>query len=205
MVLMKAINFTKAHSLSMIIQDQRTTLQNNIYLRSEQNLEMHFCNKTIQNFQTNWYNGSEYLYEFLTVLKSLNCPQFKQECKQKTYAFTEFTSLMYLQFCNQTELQSMCFNNLQRTVQNHSKKNLSSTTWDKLIVELDNVSSFNAKEIEDPCVQVSMFDPKNIYQFVEVLNVFAPFCSIVWCGIDERIFKTENVSLWTCMPQRYYQ
>ena len=200
-VLTSILHTVKTQLPSVIAKDSINQLQNQ-NLQTQRIQELNECNMTLNNFQRYWYYDSSYLYKFLSTLKSMNCPQFEQECKRKTYAFSEFTSLMYLKFCNHVELQNKCFSTLKKIVQNHSQQNLSLATWKILKNELENISSINIDELENSCVQIAMFEKRYADHFVEVKNFLVPFCSFTWCGFNEQMFESKKISFWRCMPQR---
>lgn len=170
-----------------------------IYQRTE---ELKLCNKTVNEFQEYWYDGNFYLYEYLAILKSLQCPQFQTECQQQTYAFTEFTNLMYLRFCDQIKLEDKCLETLKKLVRKYSSENVTATTWNDVVDVVDSISRFKNEDLKNSCLQIAMFKTKNDSQFVEIIDVVVPFCSIVWCGFDEMVFH-QDVSLWTCLKPRY--
>ena len=200
-VLISILHTVKTQLPSIIAQDSINQSQNQ-NLQAQRIQELNDCNMTLNNFHRYWYNDSSYLFQFLSTLKSMNCPQFKQECERKTYSLSKFTSLMYLKFCNHVELQDKCFSTLKKIVQNHSQQNLSLATWKILENELENITSFNIDELENSCVQIAMLKEAEANHFVEVKNLFVPFCSFTWCGFDKRMFESKKISFWRCMPQR---
>ena len=199
--LISALHTVKTQFLPMIRHDSINQSQNQ-NLQAQRTQVLNGCNITLNNFHRYWYYDSSYLHKFLSTLKSMNCPQFKEECERKTYALSEFTSLMYLKFCNHVELQDKCFNTLKKIVQNHSQQNLSLATWKILKNELENIASFNIDELENSCVQIAILKETEATHFVEVKSLFVPFCSFTWCGFDKRMFESKIISFWRCMPQR---
>ena len=129
-------------------------------------------------------NPEGYLWTYLDALKSYDSSQFSQECQEQTYAFTEFTQLVYLRFCNGSKLEKRCFDNLRNIV---DRKNVLNT-WNDLIHNV-NLPQIDDADLINPCLQVAMLDKAILTQsrFHEVIAL-VPFCSVVWCGFDEDVF-----------------
>ena len=107
---------------------------------------------------------------------------------------------MYLEFCNKPELMKQCSNEVESVLQKQSRMNKSGS-WNELVDKI-NFSELNEEELEKPCLQVAMFNYHEApYRYVEIVDIYVPFCSIVWCGFENVIFQSKTISVWTCMPQ----
>ena len=160
------------------------------------------CNIIVEDFSKNWHDGSRYLSRFLDNLQSLNCPQFEEVCSKQAFAFTKFTSLMYLKFCNESELMKQCFDAVENILQKQSRMKVSGL-WGEIVNNI-NFLELNEEELKNPCLQVAMYDQNGTnFQYAEVIDIYVPFCSIVWCGFADVVFQSKRISVWTCMPQRW--
>ena len=70
--------------------------------------EIHCCQSIIENLYTNWSNQGAYLSRTLATLKAWNCPQFDEVCLNQWLAFTDYSSLVYDRFCNESSLIERC-------------------------------------------------------------------------------------------------
>ena len=189
--LVKSQNSSSSFESSCEFIDENNFMQN-------RNLTLDCCSFSVRIFYREWSRGRRSLSTFLNNLKSWQCPQFDEECKRQTFAYNDFTKFVYLKFCQPFKLEKKCFNNLQ-TVHQKEAVNNSSLEWKNLI--RINYSKLNANNLLDPCVQVGMLESaqKQKRVFYEVIEAFVPFCSFVWCGFDETILKSKEISVWTCM------
>ena len=166
--------------------------------------ELECCHTLVSNYCSNVSSHDRYLSTFLESLQTWNCPQFKQECERLTFNYTDFTSLMYLRFCNRSQMEEQCYDDIQTMV---TKQNTTSraraSAFDELVSKLDLIS-LNNQDLMNPCVQVAMYDIDSggHGHFHEIIEPIVPFCSFVWCGFDENIFINQKVSTWTCLPSR---
>ena len=166
--------------------------------------ELECCQTIVSNNYTNVASHDWYLTTFLESLKTWNCPQFEQECKRPTFNYTDFTSLMYLRFCNRSQMEEQCCDDIQAMVtKQNTTSRATASTFDELVSKLDLIS-LNNQDLMNPCLQVAMYDidSGSHVHFHEIIEPFVPFCSFVWCGFDENIFINQKVTLWTCLPNR---
>ena len=149
------------------------------------------------------HNG--YLSTFLESLHTWKCPQFQQECKRRTFNYTDFTSLMYLRFCNRSQMEAQCYNDILSIVtkQNNGIQ-IKTGKFSQLVSKL-NLNTLSEEDLMNPCVQVGMYDSdsRNQSAYYEIIKTTVPFCSFVWCGFDENTFTKKNVTAWTCMSRRW--
>ena len=112
----------------------------------------------VNNYYTNVSSHDRYLSTFLESLQTWNCPQFDQECKRRTFNYTDFTSLMYLRFCNRSQMEERCYDDIQTmmTKQNTTSR-ATTSTFDEFVSKLDLIS-LNNQDLMNPCVQVAMYD-----------------------------------------------
>ena len=161
------------------------------------------CDQVVKQYYKTW-SSRFYLSSFLEILHRRNCPQFKQECKRRTFNFTDFTSLMYSRFCNRSQMEEQCYDDIRSMVikQNNAIET-TRRTFDELVLKLD-LSILSNEDLMNPCVQVAMYnaDPRGRGQYYEVINSKVPFCEAVWCGLDKDIASSKHISDWSCMPTR---
>ena len=72
-----------------------------------------FCNCTYKNFRRRYNVANLKLTSFLKKLKTWNCPQFKEECKNRYFDFNRFTFLVYEKFCNNSNFKRVCSKELR--------------------------------------------------------------------------------------------
>ena len=139
-----------------------------------------------------------YLSRYLETLRIQNCSQFLQECRTQVYASTQFSKLVYLRFCNRSQLEERCFDEIHKIVQPNNPQ----TTWRNLIQGLNNRRIDN-ENLVSPCLQVATLDKASLTNgyFHEVMAT-VPFCSLVWCGFDEDTFIGKEITLWNCIASR---
>ena len=70
--------------------------------------ELHCCQNIINNLYTNWSYQGAYLSRTLATLKAWNCPEFDEVCSNRSLAFTDYSSLVYDRFCNESNLIQRC-------------------------------------------------------------------------------------------------
>ena len=73
-----------------------------------QTQKLHCCQNIIKNLYTNWSNQGAYLSRTLATLKAWNCSQFDEVCSNRWLAFTDYSSLVYDRFCNESSLMQKC-------------------------------------------------------------------------------------------------
>ena len=156
------------------------------------------CDLVVDSVYTDWTINDNSLSIFLEILKSRNCSQFEHECRRRTFGFTNFTELVYLRYCNSTEMERRCIDEIQNIVERRTDTLFPS--WKILLDNLDPVSS-SSDELLQPCVQIAMLDqfPSSRGNFFE-LTAIPPFCEVVWCGFDKSVLLTRDFSVWKCIP-----
>ena len=171
----------------------------------EENNRIHIecCDQVVKQYYEAW-SSRFYLSSFLEILQRQNCPQFEQECERRTFNFTDFTSLMYLRFCNQSQMEEQCHDDIW-TIATKQNKAIQTTkrTFDELVSKL-KINILSNQDLLNPCVQVAMYDTdsRNSGQYHEVINPQIPFCETVWCGFNKNIAIFKHISDWSCMPTR---
>ena len=156
--------------------------------------ELECCQTVIHNCYTKVSSHDRYLSTFLESLQTWNCPQFKQECQRRTFDYTEFTSLMYLRFCNRSKVEEQCYDDIQSIVTKQNTAFQTTTSnFNELVSKLDLIS-LNNQNLLNPCVQVAMYDidVRGHGQFYEIIQPIVPFCSFVWCGFDENVLSIKR-------------
>ena len=167
--------------------------------------ELECCETVVHEYYySNRKPHNRYLSRFLETLQTWECPQFQHECERATFNYTDFTSLIYLRFCNQSLLEAQCFDDVLR-IATKQKIVVQSTirTFSQLVSKFKLIT-FTEEDLMNPCVQVGMYDSDSGRQgqYHEIIEPFVPFCSFVWCGFDENTFIQKNIAPWTCMPSR---
>ena len=70
--------------------------------------ELQCCQEIIEDLFISWSNQGAYLTRTLATLKAWNCPEFDEVCSNRSLAFTDYTSLVYDRFCNESSLIQQC-------------------------------------------------------------------------------------------------
>ena len=70
--------------------------------------ELQCCQTIIEDLYTNWSNQGAYLSRTLATLKAWNCTQFDKVCSNRLLSFTDYSSLVYDRFCNESSLIQKC-------------------------------------------------------------------------------------------------
>ena len=157
------------------------------------------CDFIVKDFRANWYRGTRYLSKFLYDLKFLNCSQFEEQCSKQTYRFTEFTSLMYMKFCNKSELMTKSYDKVKSGLLEQSNN---SQSWSKHFNK--TTVTLRKTKISKPCLQLAKYDQNQeskLNPLFEIVDICVPFCSVIWSGINRNFSNQEKLSLWTIMPQ----
>lgn len=165
-------------------------------------LMLQCCNSTVRSFYREWFTGRRSLSKFMANLKQWQCPQFKEECERQTFDYTDFTKMVYLKFCQPIELEKRCFRDLQEVAQTQAVS-AAPSKWNFLVQNI-NYTKLDHYQLLHPCVQVAMLDSAQSKgeHFHEVVEAFVPFCSFIWCGFDQNVLSSKDISVWTCMvPQ----
>ena len=145
-----------------------------------------------------------YLSTFLASLQTCKCPQFQQECERPTFNYTDFTSLIYLRFCNRSLMEAKCYDDiLSIMTKQNSGVQTTANKYSQLVSKL-NLLTLSEEDLMNPCVQVGMYDSDSGRrgQYHEIIEPFVPFCSFVWCGFNENVLIQKSVTPWTCMSSR---
>ena len=190
------IQFVKSENTTLLIQGFNCAEESR--LRQNRTEQLLCCNSTVNNFETSWFEGADFLSTYLSTLKALNCPQFEQECQEQTFAVSRFTTLVYLKFCNRSELETACIDDLRRIARDSE-----SSSWEEVTRQLDFAAATD-EELRDPCLQIAMLDSASSSQnsFHEVIDALIPFCAITWCGFNNDVINSRAVSVWTCISSR---
>ena len=73
-----------------------------------QTRKLQCCQTIIDNLYNSWYYQGAYLSRTLATLKAWNCPQFDEVCSNRLLSFTDYSSLVYDRFCNESSLIQKC-------------------------------------------------------------------------------------------------
>ena len=167
--------------------------------------ELKCCKAVVHGYyNSKRITNNGYLSTFLESLQTWNCPQFQQECERRTFNFTDFTSLMYMRFCNRSQLERQCYHDiLNIVIKQNNGSQITTSKFNQLVSTLSLIT-LTEEDLMNPCVQVAMYDSNSTIQghFHEIIEPDVPFCSFVWCGFNENIFTRKHVTPWTCMPSR---
>ena len=178
-------------------------VKENLIDQDSQNLttKENFCNFTVQDFYQNWFLGSRYLSTFLNTLESQNCTQFEIECKKQTFALNRFTTLLYSKFCNQSEYENLCINDVRDfTPTDFDEEVFLITLWMPLAKNMSTLQ-IGKSDLSNECLQVAMYNyNQSANRYFEIVDTYIPFCSAVWCGFDRKTIIQNKISFWTCLP-----
>ncbi|XP_078482101.1 LOW QUALITY PROTEIN: uncharacterized protein LOC100181847 [Ciona intestinalis] len=163
------------------------------------------CQVRVKDYRLYWSNGNEFLTRYLETLSEWSCPQFEEECRNKTYNFHPYATLVYSYFCDKNTFESTCYNTLESTLRKtHIPTNQTTkytrNNWSHLINQLRN-TSLSIQEALQPCIQVAMYEATkhNFGEFQEMVSVDVPTCGVVWCGFNASLTRS-GISPWSCMP-----
>ena len=161
------------------------------------------CKNIVYDYYTKFELHNRYLTTFLESLQALNCTEFKQQCERRTFNYTEFTSLIYLRFCNRSQMEAQCYDDILNVVTKQNNGIQIKSEFNQLVSKLYLIPP-NEEDLMNPCVQVAMYDGDsgNQSHYHEIIEPIVPLCSYVWCGFDESLFTEKYVAPWTCMPSR---
>nr|XP_039259405.1 uncharacterized protein LOC120335855 [Styela clava] len=163
------------------------------------------CRAEMRRYESRWSNGGYYLTTILDRLQRWGCYQFEYECKEPTWNFSEYTSLIYDRFCNHTVLEEKCVKTVQQVVQSYGfikplprKNKITEARWLVLAESLTS-SEMHLRDLVKPCIQVALFDKKDggVGRFHEIVEAYFPFCGIQWNGYDYDTAMYRDVSPWT--------
>ena len=204
-IVLHAMFFVKAdlHQLNCF-QNSSKCLHSALLTEDNSTTELACCETVVQDYYSTrkLYNG--YLSTFLATLQTWKCPQFQQECKRPTFNYTDFTSLIYLRFCNRSLMEAKCYDDILSIVTKQNSEVQTTTIKYSQLVSKLNLLTLSEEDLMKPCVQVAMYDGDagRPGHYHEIIELFVPFCSFVWCGFDENVFIKKNVAPWTCLSSR---
>ena len=184
--------------------------------------ELQCCEEVTRHYNFEWYLISSSLTSYLETLRQWNCPQFEEQCRSRTFAFTEFSSLVYDYFCNYTTLIEACLPRVIKTVTdmtkhsdfigNNSKINRKetlnisripenfslATMWENVIAKIDP-SMMSIEELKNPCIGIAQYDAEEVHNgsYQEVINFLVPSCELTWFGFSSASFRHHRISFWT--------
>uniref|UniRef100_H2YKB3 G-protein coupled receptors family 1 profile domain-containing protein n=1 Tax=Ciona savignyi TaxID=51511 RepID=H2YKB3_CIOSA len=133
-----------------------------------------------KEFHQNWAYRNYKLTAYLERLRLWECNEFEIECSRKTFAFTDFTKLVYERFC-------------QPKVFNNRSLDLKGSTVNKTVL----TEHISTPVLPDPYSQVVQYNPQRTY--VELNSHFALFCGIIWCGFDATEYQRLQASIGSCL------
>ena len=87
--------------------------------------ELQCCQTIFNNLYNSWYYQGAYLSRTLATLKAWNCPEFDEVCSDRLLAFTDYSSLVYDRFCNESSLIQRCSLVVTKVLSEIGKFNLS--------------------------------------------------------------------------------
>ena len=165
--------------------------------------ELECCETVVHDYYTKFEPRNRSLSTFLESLQTWNCSQFQQECERRTFNYTDFTSLMYLRFCNRSQMETQCHNDIHNIVTKKNSTDQNTSAFNQLVSKL-NLIALTEEDLMNPCVQVAMYDSDRTNQshYYEIIEPIVSFCWFVWCGFNEKVFTTKQVTPWTCMSSR---
>ena len=178
------------------------------------------CQLITIRYRFRWSVGQAYLTTYLQSLRSWGCPQFEEECRDRVYAFTDYSALMYDYYCNYTDFVRKCSNVVNSTYMRHRlgvvpsavpkndfKTNLDDVTliteWRNIVENLES-SYFSIEELTFPCMQVALYEAEqeHIGEYHEIVRSDLPSCGLSWCGIDGPTVRDRDITTWDCLPSR---
>ena len=185
---------------------------------------LYCCEEVTRSYNFDWFLMSASLTSFLETLRQWNCPQFEEQCKSRTFAFTEFSSLVYDYFCNYTTFVETCLPRVIETVAEISSRSDFTITdnnsitkqqnilgllrnpanvslmamWENVIAEIDP-SMMSIEELKNPCIGIAQYDAEEVHNgsYQEVINILVPSCELTWFGFSSASFRYHRISFWT--------
>ena len=195
--------------------------------------ELNCCNETVRYYHKNWAFRSLSLTTFLQTLRQWNCPQYEEQCSSRTFAFTDFSNLVYDYFCNYTLLVEKCLSQVRMLTGDGQKYHNTSVTFSfseldasTLLFEYKNRSMdlptliqwkraiFNIQpakmtldQLLQPCVQIAQYDQVEVFdgRYQEIVSALIPTCELSWCGFSAEAFRSHKISFWSCFSSRWVQ
>lgn len=160
------------------------------------------CKPVYNRFKERWHNGGYYLTSLLETLKTWQCPEFMEECKNRTFAFTDFTKMVYDKFCHPQKYQATCRGEVLQVYENQQKVANYSNDWSVLTSTISSTCLTDSQR-RSPCIQVALFE-SNLHghgYYHETVDIM-PFCGFTWCGFDSISVDEGKISTWSCMQYR---
>ena len=90
-------------------------------LNQNRTLELQCCKNIVKTLYKKWSYPGAYLSRTLATLKAWNCPQFDEVCSNRWLAFTDYSSLVYNRFFNESSLIERCGLVVSETLSEMSK------------------------------------------------------------------------------------
>lgn len=90
-------------------------------MKRNQSLKVECCDTLYTNFKKSWHYSMNNLVDMLRALKAWNCSQLKEECSKLTFAYTDYTKLVYSRFCNASHFVHTCKLTLSSAIKDLSK------------------------------------------------------------------------------------
>ncbi|CAK8697196.1 uncharacterized protein LOC143459149 [Clavelina lepadiformis] len=167
------------------------------------------CNELVKQFTLQWYQRSLTFTTYLETLQKWNCPQFKEVCQNRTFAFTDFTSKAYSYFCNKTYFKLECFDVIgNETLKHYFTDQQLQTEMNKSMLGNSTATllrpfELTPSQILEPCIQLLLYEKSQPRRnMLELLLLNLPFCEFIWCGFDEETVKNKTITPWQCVPLR---
>ena len=99
------------YSVESIIGDTNSTKyrseSGNLSLLCQFN-DANCCRSVYEKFRLTWWTDNFPLTKFLDNLDQSNCSEFKYECQHRTFAYNDFSSLVYDRFCDFESFKKAC-------------------------------------------------------------------------------------------------
>ncbi|XP_076805620.1 uncharacterized protein LOC143449349 isoform X1 [Clavelina lepadiformis] len=194
---------------------------------SSQAKKLECCKSTVEEFERSWANFYFPLTSYLDTLRTWNCPQFKEECQRRLFAFTSFTVTVYEHFCNYEGYIERCFKevkNIVKLAEERDQPRLAAMTpvtpqnlvtsspvkskptnssnirpqWNVLIKKIQ-ITHFSLDELLAACMQMAQYEVtgKQGDNFYEISSVSVPFCDVRWQGFSGDSLRKYPISRWT--------
>lgn len=173
-----------------------------LYLGSRQR-ELECCNETVETYELNWVTKRAYLTRYLRTLKAWKCPQYKEECDRKTFAYNSYGKNVYDYFCDHPKLVNNCYSSVTDVV--NRKQNLDELSpnptlranqWSLLMKRVKSLR-FSIEDLRETCLQVALYETGDKLKFQEIKNIEIPTCDLIWGGFDAESVSRETISMWS--------
>lgn len=189
-------------------------------LEKNATLQKYCCSRMITIFQIYWNHSTMKLGDYLRALKMWKCKRFQEECDNRYYAFTQYTSLLYDRFCSADRFEYHCTSRVLPFVQTEilqehrdssqvhgsggdfieGEYTLTNGWSDKLNSEV-LLRNMSREDQMEPCVQAALVNIRNfsVGRYFEAKQSEMAFCSIAWCAFTTDVFATDHVTDSMCM------